>query len=370
MYIKSLRLVDFRNYSNQRIEFDKKMNLIYGDNAQGKTNILEAIYLCSIGKSQRNIKDDDLVFFGNNGYFIEIDLIKEVRNYKIEIGYNKEKGKAIRVGGIGLKSVGELLGKLVVVMFSPDDLKMVKEGPAYRRRFLDILICQLHSSYLYDLQSYYKILNQRNNLLKQIRSISNIENTLDVWDEKLAEVGSKIIEKRISFVKKIAEKGLNIHKNIAINENLNIKYACSFINKNDENLKNNDIYKNFYKAILQSRDKDIKRGFTNEGPHRDDLKFLINNLDVEKFGSQGQQRTVVLSLKLAELDILEEEIQDKPILLLDDVFSELDENRRDYLKQYIKDFQVFITSTDKEEMINQNESIHALRVVNGSISKD
>jgi DNA replication and repair protein RecF len=255
-------------------------------------------------------------------------------------------------------------------MFSPDDLKMVKEGPSYRRRFLDILICQLHSSYLYDLQNYYKILNQRNNLLKQIKFMSNIEYTLDVWDEKLAEVGSKIIEKRLAFVKKIAEKGSNIHKSIALNEKLNIKYACSFISKNDEDLKNNEIYENFYKAILQSRDKDIKRGFTNEGPHRDDLKFLINDLDIEKFGSQGQQRTVVLSLKLAELDILEEEVQDKPILLLDDVFSELDENRRDYLKHYIRDYQVFITSTDKEEIVNQNEDFHTLKVVNGSVSED
>lgn len=370
MYIKSLRLVDFRNYSNQKIEFDKGINLIFGDNAQGKTNILEAIYICSIGKSQRNIRDEDLVLFGQGGYFIEIDLIKEKRSYKIEIGFNKQKGKAVRIGGVGLKSIGELLGKLVVVMFFPDDLKMIKEGPSYRRRFLDILICQLHSSYLYDLQSYHKILNQRNNLLKQIKITPDIENTLDVWDEKLAQVGSKIIQKRICFVKKIIEKVLVIHKNLALNEELKVKYDCSFIDKADENLSNNDIYEHFYKALQKSREKDIKRGFTNEGPHRDDLKFFINNLDVEKFGSQGQQRTVVLSLKLAELNILEEEIEDKPILLLDDVFSELDESRREYLKQYIKEFQVLITSTDKSEIVKENDSIRTLKVVNGSVCEE
>ena len=367
MHIKSLRLVDFRNYSNQKVEFSKNTNLLFGDNAQGKTNILEAIYICSIGKSHRGAKDIEMVAFNKECYYIELELVKRERNIKIEIGFKKEKGKAIKVSGTALKSSGELLGNLVVVIFAPDDLKMIKDGPSFRRRFLDILICQLHTSYLYDLQEYYKILNQRNNLLKQIKFAPNLYDTLDIWDENLINTGSRIIQKRIEFSKKIIEKCGDIHDKLTIDEKLEVKYESSILNNDKENISLNELIDNFYRELKKNRDLDVKRGFTNQGPHRDDLKFFINGLDIEKFGSQGQQRTAILSLKLSELKILEEEIEEKPILLLDDVFSELDESRRNYLREYIKDFQTFITSTDDIEVINENENIKSMKVKSGTI---
>ena len=371
MYIESLKLINFRNYIEQKINFSKNINFIYGNNAQGKTNILESIYLCSVGKSHRYAKDIELVYFGEQHYYIEAALIRNNRNYKIEISFNNKKGKKIKAGGIELKKIGELLGKVVVVMFSPDDLKLVKDSPAYRRRFLDILICQLHASYLFNLQQYIKILEQRNNLLKQVKFKPEFESTIDVWDEKLEQVGSKIIKKRIEFIDKIAQTVKMVHSNItSYKENLEIIYKCNIIDENYGNISYEEIRDKFAKVLKKNKDIDFKRGFTSVGPHRDDFKLLINKLDVEKYGSQGQQRTVVLSLKLAELEILKEEIQENPILLLDDVFSELDENRRNFLKAYIKDLQVFITSTDNLWENPDNKDIKVLKVTNGSIYKD
>ena len=371
MYIKSLKLINFRNYIEQKISFCNKINYIYGNNAQGKTNILEAIYISSVGKSHRYAKDLELVCFGAQNYFIELDLVRNNRNYKIEIGFNNKKGKKIKVGGIELKKIGELLGKLVVVIFSPDDLKLVKDSPAYRRRFLDILICQLHVSYLFNLQQYIKILEQRNNLLKQVKFKPELESTIDVWDEKLEQVGSKIIKKRIEFILKIAENVRIIHSKItSYKENLEVIYKCNIIDENCDSMSYEEIRDKFTKALKKNKDIDFKRGFTSVGPHRDDFKLLINELDVEKYGSQGQQRTVVLSLKLAEIEILKEEIQESPVLLLDDVFSELDENRRNFLKAYIKDIQVFITSTDKLWENSKNTNIKVIKVTNGNIYEE
>lgn len=366
MYIEKLRLLNFRNYKEQEIGFSEKGNVIIGENAQGKTNIIEAIYVCAVGKSHRAEKESELINFGENGYFIEINLKKKERNYKIEIGFNSNKEKRVKAGGVELTRIGELLGKLVVVMFSPDDLKIVKEGPAFRRRFLDILICQMKSAYLFDLQQYYRVLNQRNVLLKQIKEDYKKQDLIDVWDEKLAEFGSKIILNRLVFNSKIEEKAKKIHYNLTSNkEELKVKYICSFIKDiKDTNI---NIKKEFEEGLRKSRGVDVKRGFTGIGPHRDDIYLSIENLEAGKYGSQGQQRTAALSLKLAELEIFREEIEENPVLLLDDVFSELDEKRRDYLKDYIKDIQFFITSADENDLKLKKEGIKIIKIENGKI---
>lgn len=368
MYIEKIRLVNFRNYADEKIEFNKNVNLIIGDNAQGKTNILEAIYLCAVGKSHRFVKDVEIIFFGKYGYFIEIYLNKSKRSYKIEVEFSTKIGKRIKAGGIELKKIGELLGKLVVVMFSPDDLRLVKESPSYRRRFIDILICQLYASYLFDLQQYHKVLEQRNNLLKQIKNKPDLEVTLDIWDDKLVEAGSRVILRRIEFAGKIMIEGKKIHNKLTLEkEELNVEYRCMFLLENYIDINYEQISEKFKSEIKKNKIIDIKRGFTSVGPHRDDLRLSINGLDIAKFGSQGQQRTVVLSLKLAELEILKQEIGESPVLLLDDVFSELDENRREFLRENIKDLQVFITSTDDLEESMKNEKYRVFKVKSGNV---
>ena len=368
MYIEKLRLVNFRNYADEKIEFYKNVNLIIGNNAQGKTNILEAIYMCAVGKSHRFAKDVEILFFGKYGYFIEINLIKNKRSYKIKVEFSTKTGKRIKVGGIELKKIGDLLGKLVVVMFSPEDLRMVKESPLYRRRFIDILICQLHVSYLFDLQQYHKVLDQRNNLLKQIKNKPTLETTLGIWDDKLIEAGSRVVLRRIEFVEKIVREGKKIHNKLTLDkEELNVKYRCSFLIENYTVLGYEQISEKFKREIEKSKTIDIKRGFTSIGPHRDDLILSINGLDIAKFGSQGQQRTVVLSLKLAELEILKQEIGESPVLLLDDVFSELDENRREFLRENLKEIQVFITSTDDIGESKKRDTVKVFKVKNGNV---
>ena len=371
MYIKGIRLVNFRNYEKQEIKFSSNGNLLFGYNAQGKSNILEAIYICALGKSYRFARDAEMIHFGKDGYFVEIELIKNDRSYKIEFGFDKVKGKRIKVGGVELKKIGELLGKLNVVMFGPDDLKMVKESPEHRRRFLDILICQLYSTYLYDLQQYYKILEQRNNLLKQIRLKPNIEETIDIWDLKLEEIGSKIIKKRYEFVEKISEQVKKIHYNLTSeNEELEVRYKCCIREENLNNMEYSVIRERYKASLKQNMKIDIKRGFTGVGPHRDDLILTINKTDVEKYGSQGQQRTVVLSLKLSQLEIIKEEIDESPVLLLDDVFSELDENRRIFLMKYIEKMQVFITTTEDNEVFINKNNFKKFRVNKGIVKEE
>lgn len=370
MYIEKIKLVNFRNYEHQEIVFSKNKNLLFGNNAQGKTNLLEAIYICSVGKSHRFSKDNELLFFGKDGYYIEIYLIKNKRNYKIEVGFDIKKGKRIKAGGVELKKIGELLGRMVVVMFSPDDLRMIKDRPEHRRRFLDIFICQVSATYLFDLQQYQKILEQRNNLLKQINIKHEIHDTIDIWDEKLMVSGSRIVCKRIDFVKKIACKANDIHNRLtAGNEELNVEYNCKFLEKKPEEVNYDNIKENLKRQLEKNRETDIRKGYTGIGPHRDDLIITINGLDVERYGSQGQQRTAVLSLKLAELEILKEEIEDNPILLLDDVFSELDKDRREFLLDYIKELQVFITTTDNIDTANKQDILKRFHVVRGRVEE-
>ena len=349
MYVKKITLKNFRNYNEQEINLNKNINIIYGDNGEGKTNIIEAIFLCSIGKSFRTNKDKELIKFEKENASIYLEYEKSDRDGKIKIDINDKKD--IFINGIKIKKLSELLGKINVVIFTPDDIQILKEGPQKRRRFLDIMISQLRPSYLYNLNMYNKTLEQRNNYLKQIKIENKNEEMLEIWDEKLAEYGEKIFLYRNEFIEKIKNKITNIHENITNKkENIKIEYISDCQNKQE------------YLNLLKARRKlDIIKGYTTKGIHRDDFMVYINNELVNVYGSQGQNRTAILSLKICELQVIYDEIGEEPVLLLDDFMSELDEKRRKSFLENIKTNQVIITCTDKFEIANLDCNLYNVK---------
>ncbi len=346
MYINKIKLTNFRNYDEQEIELGPNINIFYGDNAQGKTNIIESIFLCSIGKSFRTNKESASAY---------IEYKKSDRDGKIKIDLNNKK--SIYTNGIKIKKLSELLGNINTVIFTPDDINILRDGPQKRRRFLDIMIGQLRPNYIHLLNMYNKTLEQRNNYLKQIKENNKIEEMLDIWDEKLAEYGEKIYIYRNEFIEKIKNKINKIHKNITNEkEEIKVEYISNCSKKEE------------YIELLKSRRKlDIIKGFTTKGIHRDDFFVYINNQLVNVYGSQGQNRTVVLSLKISELQVIYDEIGEYPILLLDDFMSELDEKRRKNFLENIENTQVIITCTDKINIDNLEYNIY--NVKNGQIEK-
>ena len=338
MYIDKMKLINFRNYENQEIQFNKNINIIYGDNAQGKTNILEAIFLSSFGKSFRTSKEKELIKFGQDKLMVEANFQKKDRDGKIRIEIGSKK--QITVNGIKIKKLSELLGNINIVIFTPEDINILKDGPAGRRRFLDMMIGQLRPNYVHNLNLYMQTLEQRNNYLKQIKEINKPQEMLEIWDEKLAEYGEKVYLYRKEFVDKIINKINDIHKKITDEkEELKIEYISNCSNK-----------KEYLNLLNERRKLDIIKGFTTKGVHRDDFVIYINNREVGVYGSQGQNRTVILSLKLSELNVVYDEIGEYPILLLDDFMSELDEKRRKNFLENIENTQVIITGTDKVEI--------------------
>ena len=338
MYVDKMKLINFRNYENQEIQFNKNINIIYGDNAQGKTNILEAIFLSSFGKSFRTSKEKELIKFGQDKLMVEANFQKKDRDGKIRIEIGSKK--QITVNGIKIKKLSELLGNINIVIFTPEDINILKDGPAGRRRFLDMMIGQLRPNYVHNLNLYMQTLEQRNNYLKQIKEINKPQEMLEIWDEKLAEYGEKVYLYRKEFVDKIINKINDIHKKITDEkEELKIEYISNCSNK-----------KEYLNLLNERRKLDIIKGFTTKGVHRDDFVIYINNREVGVYGSQGQNRTVILSLKLSELNVVYDEIGEYPILLLDDFMSELDEKRRKNFLENIENTQVIITGTDKVEI--------------------
>ncbi|MCI8309337.1 MAG: DNA replication/repair protein RecF [Clostridia bacterium] len=349
MYVNNVSLENFRNYKNQKINFCNNINIIYGDNAQGKTNIIEAIYLCCMGKSFRAKKDMDLIKFNEKNAIVNVEFVKADREG--EITFKIENQKTFFINGVKQSKVSDIIGKINCVIFTPDDIEIVKGGPDKRRKFIDMMISSLRPKYIYLLNDYKKIIEQRNNYLKQIVNCGKPQEMLDIWDEQLAEISSKIYDYRNNYVEKIKEKLYSIHKMITDcgnqYEDIKIKYISSGSSKEI-----------FLENIRKSRNIDIQRGYTGVGVHRDDIIIYINHKPVASFGSQGQQRTVVLSLKLSELKIVTDEIGDSPILLLDDFMSELDEKRRTILLEKIKENQVIITCTDKIDIESKNKKIY------------
>ena len=353
MWIKNIKLINFRNYNKKEIKLNENINVFFGENAQGKTNIIESIFLCSIGKSFRTNKEKELIKFNEEKALVEINFQKSDRdgNIKIEIGDKKN----INLNGIKLKKLSELLGNINIVIFTPDDINILKGGPQNRRKFLDIMISQLRPNYMHILTLYLKTLEQRNNYLKQIKLENKDENLLDIWDEKLIEYGIKIYEYRKEFIEKIKNKIKIIHNEITQNkEEIEIEYFS------DANTR-----QNFINELKSRRKLDIIKGFTTKGIHRDDFVVYINGKEVEIYGSQGQHRTAILSLKLSELKVIYDEIGEYPILLLDDFMSELDDKRRKNFLNNIKDIQVIITCTEKITL--ENLKYFSYNVIDGNV---
>ena len=335
MYIESIELKNYRNYNLLSLQFDKGTNILYGDNAQGKTNILEAVYLCGTTKSHRGSKDREMIRFEQDESHIRMFVNKDGISHKIDMHLKKNKAKGIAIDGIPIRRASELFGIVNIVFFSPEDLNIIKNGPGERRRFIDSELCQLNKVYLSDLSSYNHVLNQRNKLLKDIGFQSGLAATLDVWDEQLVRYGRSIIESRHEFIRDINDIIGGIHSSITGGkEKIELVY--------EPNVKSGE----FYEQLGKNREKDFKFRNTSSGPHRDDLCVRINDIDIRKFGSQGQQRTAALSLKLAEISIIKEETGEEPVLLLDDVMSELDIERQEFLVKSLSDVQLFITTTE------------------------
>ena len=358
MIIKSLELADFRNYDFLHIDFDRGTNILYGDNAQGKTNILEAIYLSAITKSHKGSKDRDIVNFDKEEAHIRTYLEKDGIDTRIDMHLRKNKSKGIAIDGQKIKKAAELIGLLNVVFFSPEDLSIIKNGPAERRRFVDMELCQLDQFYLYNLNHYNKIVNQRNKLLKDMYFNPSLRDTLNIWDSQLISFGSKIIERRQLFIEQLNEIILEIHRKLSGGkEDLVIKYEP------DTSIED------YEKTLSSNQDRDIKLKQTTTGPHRDDFCFSTGNIDIRKFGSQGQQRTAALSLKLSEIELVKKLAKDNPVLLLDDVLSELDSNRQNYLLSTIGDIQTIITCTGLDEFVNNRFEIDKVfHIENGMIT--
>lgn len=360
MRFTSIELRDFRNYDTLSMEFHPRTNILYGDNAQGKTNILEALYLCCTTKSHKGSKDREMIKIGKEEAHLRIGVEKDGSLHTIDMHLKKNRSKGIAIDGVPIKSSGELVGMIQVVLFSPEDLSIIKNGPGERRRFIDMELCQLDKIYLHDLAKYNRIVEQRNNLLKQISFNRDLLDTLSIWDEQLLEYGKRIIKRRKDFILQLNEIVYEIHKKLSgEKEELFMEYEASV--KEEE----------FAEKLKRARERDIVQKMTTVGPHRDDIKFLIKDIDIRKFGSQGQQRTSALSLKLAEIEILKKEKGTEPILLLDDVLSELDRNRQNYLLESIENIQTIITCTGLEEFVNNRLSINRIyKVINGCVFEE
>ena len=344
MYLKEIRLNNFRCFQELSFKPQRGLTLLTGRNAQGKTSVLEAVYLCSTGRSHRTSKDKELIKWGEKFLNITGSIEKSSGDLKIEVYLNSVERKKIEINGVNIARLGELMGSVNCVMFSYDDLKLIREGPAERRKFMDIAISQVKPRYFYSLQQYIRILNQRNTLLKSINKDVSLRKTLRIWNEQLSASASYIISERIAFTERIMKIATDIHSSLSFEkERLRILYAPSV------SVKINDIAvirQTYLDMLITKEDEDIKRGNTSIGCHRDDLVPEINGVDLRAFGSQGQQKTAVLSLKLAELHFMKNETGEYPVLLLDDCLSEIDFYRQKKMFELTKEFQTIITVSD------------------------
>ncbi|MCI8609961.1 MAG: DNA replication/repair protein RecF [Firmicutes bacterium] len=340
MYITDVSLHNFRNYEELDLKFHRNVNLILGKNAQGKTNLIESIYICSMGKSFRTNKDAEMILFGKDYGRIKVHAEKSYLPTTVDMMISKESKKSVKIDGVKIKKASELLKNLYIVIFSPEDLKIVKDEPEKRRRFIDRELSQLRPKYYENFYNFKKALIQRNAYLKEMDINRSI---LDVWDMQLAKYGASIMMMRRDFIDKISQISHDIHYSITNEkEHLSIQYEPNI--KMMENLSSQEDY--YYHLIGESYGNDMRQRTTTRGPHKDDMSFLIGDIDARSYGSQGQQRTAALSLKLAELNLIREETDEDGILILDDVMSELDLERQEFLVKSLSDRQMFITTTE------------------------
>ena len=341
MFIKRLQMLNYRNYNVLDISLGPHVNVFMGDNAQGKTNILEGIYYCAFARSHRTSKDRELINWNSDNALLSVTVGRERLDKRIDISILKVGKKAIQINKIKIKKIGELFGNFNVVMFSPEDLKIIKDSPGVRRKFIDMELCQLNPKYYYNLVQYNKVLNERNSILRN-RNIN--KDILDVYDMQLVEFGYNIIIDRLEYIQKLNKYSTKIHSDITSGkEKIEFKYISTI--KDLENIK-----ENFYSLLEKNRSRDCERGITSIGPHRDDFTVLINDIDTKSYGSQGQQRTAVLTIKFSSLKIIKELTGEHPVLLLDDVLSELDFSRKRYILSTIGDIQTIITCTGIEDL--------------------
>lgn len=341
MFIKRLQMLNYRNYNVLDISLGPHVNVFMGDNAQGKTNILEGIYYCAFARSHRTSKDRELINWNSDNALLSVTVGRERLDKRIDISILKDGKKAIQINKIKIKKIGELFGNFNVVMFSPEDLKIIKDSPGVRRKFIDMELCQLNPKYYYNLVQYNKVLNERNSILRNKNINKDI---LDVYDMQLVEFGYNIIIDRLEYIQKLNKYSTKIHSDITSGkEKIEFKYISTI--KDLENIK-----ENFYSLLEKNRSRDCERGITSIGPHRDDFTVLINDIDTKSYGSQGQQRTAVLTIKFSSLKIIKELTGEHPVLLLDDVLSELDFSRKRYILSTIGDIQTIITCTGIEDL--------------------
>lgn len=350
MYIERVTLKNFRNYENKTVEFKDGLNVIIGRNASGKTNLLESLYCSGIGKSPRTNKYREMIRWDSDYAYIKVTLKKNRSTHTIEYSIDSQDKKRIAIDGIPLVKLSEILGMLNIVFFSPDEMRLIKESPQERRRFADISMSQQNKKYFYSLSKYNNVLAQRNKLLKESRDMRSLPEMLYGWDVQLAEHGAYMIGKRYEFVEKIQTFAKKIHLEITDGkEDLQLEY--------ESNVQYGDVKEMqavFFDKLRSNIEKDTNLSYTSFGCHRDDIAIKINGIDVRKYGSQGQQRTVALSLKLAEIYLFESEIGEKPVLLLDDVLSELDLYRRQKLMELSSGLQTIITCTDFDMDLPRN----------------
>lgn len=359
MVIQSLEGKDFRNYANFSLTFGNGVNILYGDNAQGKTNILEAIYLMGTTKSHRGARDSEMVRFGESESHLRMKFQRKDVSHRIDMHLRKSKGKGIAIDGNVIRKSADVIGFTNMVFFSPEDLGIVKNAPGERRRFLNMELCQLDKTYLYSYSFYKKVLQQRNSILKQAYYRKDLLDTLDVWDEKLLEHGTQIILKRGEFIDELKETAMTMHYHLSGGrEELEIIYQPS-VSASE-----------FAQKLAISRERDFAQCQTGIGPHKDDILLKIGGQELRRFGSQGQQRTAALSLKLSEIALVKSKIGENPILLLDDVLSELDRGRQAHLLENIHGIQTFVSCTGVEEFIQQRLTAdHVYHVVSGNVNK-
>ena len=358
MIIESIELKDFRNYETLLLRFDAGTNIFYGDNAQGKTNVLEALYVGCTSKSHKAVKDRELIRFGKEEAHLRLNLLKKDIPYRIDMHMKKNRSKGIALNGVPIRRASQLFGIASVVFFSPEDLAIIKNGPSERRRFMDMELCQLDKLYVHQLISYNKVVNQRNKLLKEISFHEELAGVLDIYDEQLMKYGSALIRLREEFVKRLNEIIREIHGRITEDkEIIEITYE-----------KNTSV-EGFLQNLKKVRQQELKQKMSLVGPHRDDLCFQVNGVDIRHYGSQGQQRTAALSLKLSEIRLVEEITGDKPLLLLDDVLSELDRKRQNMLLSSIQNIQTMITCTGLDDLISNRFHIDKIfKVQNGIVT--
>ncbi len=361
MYLQHIHLVHYRNYENQQLNLNRGINVLLGANGQGKTNLLEAIYYLSVGTNFRGNKDLELIQWDKPYLRLMGQMKKDdsERCYDLEVYLDREKNKQLKINGVKYKSMSELHNYLRVVLFSPDDLKIVKGSPAERRRYLDQGMSQLDKTYYRLIRDYDRIVQQRNNLLKELQYKKENRAQLDVWNQYLMEYGSQIIYKRLQYLKLLVPMARKVQQALTgEKERFTVTYHCSMGAIGDFSVEQ---IKSLYQTILEQKlGEEIVKGTTLWGPHRDDLVFYLNGMDLKKYGSQGQQRTGILSLKMAELQTFHQLHGEYPLLLLDDVMSELDDNRRHFLLHMVKKYQIqtIITGANIElltEEMTENE---------------